>query len=259
MNDAPRITAGYDADEPRTVFFPAADRGSGNDHAELDVPATALVLAQVLTAVCGLPAQAEAAAGEPQPLEGWSAGDGSSCAIGGGWRLAAAMLNRRCGGPFAGDAATGSAHVARCRDALIATVRAALLPEGADWCAGLAVGRATAFAVRVGDVSDRIDIHVAHPAVPVVSDGDWSARLAALLAGLVVPVRLVLHEGPFAVRAARALAVGDVLPIATAHEVGLRVGTLGLARGEVIDADTGTPRVRIAQRNSIHLRHREPA
>lgn len=252
MSDAaPRITAGYDADAPRDHFFPAAD-GAGDDAADLDVPATAVILSQVLAAVCGQPVHAEAAAGDSQPLAGWTAGDGSGCWLGGGWQLAAAMLNSRCGGPFVADAAPGSAHVARCRDDLLAALRAELLPEGADWVAASTPGRATGFAVRIGDVSDRIDVHVTPRAAPVVSHGDWSARLAAVLAGLVVPVRLVLHEGPFAVRAARALAVGDVLPIATAHEVGLRVGTLGLARGEVIDADTGTPRIRIAHR-------REPA
>lgn len=256
MNDAPsRITAGYDDGSPREFVFPAADRPRDDDDAAIDAGAIARALADTLTIVCGVPAQAEVMAAAPLPLDWQAAGDGSGCGLGGASLLAAALLNRQCGGPFAGAAtAQGSAYAGRCRDALFAAIRQALLPDANDWTGGTPpAGGAIAFSVRAGDVTDRIDVQLLPKPEPVVPDTGWSSRLAAVLAGLAVPVRLVLHDGPMSVRAARALAVGDVLPIATAHEVGLRVGTLGLARGEVIDADGGRPRIRIAQR------HREPA
>lgn len=248
----PGITAGYDATEPRAFTFPAA-AAHGAPPADVDRTLLGRQLADALTTLCGMPVNVAAMAETGSAPGRWRAASGAAFAIGGGQLLAAALLSRQCGGAFEAGPATRSTHVERCRMALAATLRDLLLPAATGWETDeTAPARAAcAFAVEVGPVHDRIDIvalpPVDAPAELVVDDG-WHARLCDLLAGFSVPVRLVLHEGAVAVRAARALAVGDVLPISTAHEVGLRVDTLALARGHMIDTETGTPRVRIVAR-----------
>ncbi len=252
MSDTPRITAGYDADAPREVVFPVATRRVADAAPPGPDPALlAQNLAAALTTLCGGEVAVTATAGDALPaLAGWAGPDGGTCTIGGGAGLAAALLNRECGGAFEVAAGGGqSPHAVRRAAVLIVGLRDLLAPDTATWDA-CPPGPVTAFAVTVTGVSDRIDVGmVAPPAAVSAKDfGDWPVRLRGVLDGLAVPVRLVLHEGKVAVRAARALSIGDVIPIATAHEVGLRVGTLALAHGQVIDSETGSPRVRIVAR-----------
>ena len=70
----------------------------------------------------------------------------------------------------------------------------------------------------------------------------------ARLSRLDVAVRLVLHDAPIAVRAAQRLAAGDTLPIATASEVGLRVGRLALATARIVGSDGDRPSIEILAR-----------
>lgn len=254
MNDAaPRITAGYDPDAPRDHVFPIAVRPFASDGPAADPAALAGPLAAALEALCGVAVRVSAMAGDATPAETWQAADGSRCGIGGGLVLAAALLNRQCGGEFEAGAVARSAHVERSRAALSEALREAMLPDADGWQRLDAAQHlpASAFAVEAGGINDRIDLALlpaAAEAPAPASHARWRRDLRGVLDGLAVPVRLVLHEGAVAVRAARALAVGDVLPIATAHEVGLRVGTLALARGHIVDSDTATPRVRIVAR-----------
>lgn len=253
MNDAPRITAGYDADAPREVVFPVATRRVADTAPAGPDPALLVEsLAAALTALCGGEVAVTAMASDALPaLAGWTGPDGSACTVGGGAIIAAALLNRECGGAFEVAAGVGqSSHAARRAGVLMTALRDLLCPDTATW-EPCPPGPVTAFAVTIAGVSDRIDLGViARPATALARDlGDWPTRLRGVLDGQAVPVRLVLHEGRVAVRAARALTVGDVIPIATAHEVGLRVGTLALAHGQIIDSDTGSPRVRIIARS----------
>ncbi len=253
MSTAPRITAGYDADAPCEIVFPAAARRAAEAAPEGPDPATlAADLAAALTTLCGMPAEAAPMAGPALPmLAAWRAADGGACSIGGGAAIAAALFNRECGGAFdAGTGAAQSQHAAQRAAMLVAALRDLLLIGAGGW-EPCPPGPAVAFAVTVAGIADRIDVGLITPSETVQPRdfGDWPQRLRGVLEGLAVPVRLVLHEGKVAVRAARAFAVGDVIPIATAHEVGLRVGTLALARGQVIDSDTGSPRVRIVTRS----------
>ena len=250
MSAAPRITAGYDGDAPREVVFPAAPRREAEAAQATDPTNLAVDLAAALTLICGVEAEVTPLAGAALPVvAAWRTADGSTCTIGGGMIIAAALLNHECGGTFAASGAAKSQHAGRRAEIMALALRDLMMPGADDWepCVPASVA---AFAVSVAGVSDRIDagLTLAAAVPPDRDHGDWSLRLRGVLDRLAVPVRLVLHEGKVAVRAARAYAVGDVIPIATAHEVGLRVGTLALARGQVIDSDTGSPRVRIVAR-----------
>jgi len=248
MSDAaPRITAGYDADAPREWVFPRADLRS-DDAGGVDGTLLAREVAAALGDLLGMAVTATPLAVPVTATAGWTAADGSACAAGGGAVLAAALLNRQCGGAFEAAGESSSPHAERCRTTLIEGLRDRLLPHATGWTSAVTASPRRAFAVEAGGVADRIDVAVV-PARPAAADtSDWHAGLRALLDGFAIPVRLVLHDGPIAVRAARALAVGDVLPIATASEVGLRVGTLAWARGQVINADTGVAQLRIVAR-----------
>ncbi len=253
IDAAPRITAGYDAAAPREHVFPMAIRRSAGEAPAADPAALSGPLAAALEEICGVAVRVSVLADDAVATEAWQAADGSRCGIGGCLVLAAALLNRQCGGEFEAGAVSRSAHVERSRSALSMALRDALLPGVNGWERLDAVQHlpAAAFAVEAGRVNDRIDLAYLPKAVEALAPAGhprWRRDLRGVLDGLAVPVRLVLHEGAVAVRAARALAVGDVLPIATAHEVGLRVGTLALARGHIVDSDTGTPRVRIVAR-----------
>ncbi|QXQ08071.1 hypothetical protein KX816_08875 [Sphingosinicellaceae bacterium] len=253
MNDgAPRITAGYDDAAPREIVFPPASRRSEPALREVDAVALGKSLAARLGALCDIAATAAPASGEPLAMSWWQSEEGALFGIGGGAKLASALLNRQCGGAFEEDGAPVSSHALRCLGELVVQLRAALMPDATGWTPVKSDLPAESFTVTLGTVRDRIDLVAQAPAQPAcapVDHSEWRAQLRRVLGGLAIPVRLVLHEGNVAVRAARAFKVGDVLPIATAHEVGLRIGSHALARGHIIDADTGSPRVRIVARS----------
>ena len=253
MNDAaPRITAGYDDAASRELIFPSASRRPEPAVREVDAVALGEALAASLGTLCDVAATAEPATGAPLAMSWWQSADGALFGIGGGEKLASALLNRQCGGEFEADGAPVSPHARRCLGELVVQLRSALMPDATGWTSAKSDVPPESYTVTLGGVRDRIDLVAQPPAQPAcapVDHSEWRAQLRRVLGGLAIPVRLVLHEGNVAVRAARAFKVGDVLPIATAHEVGLRIGSHPLARGHIIDADTGTPRVRIVARS----------
>ena len=253
MNDAvPRITAGYDETAPREVVFPSASRRVVTAAPEVDAVALGKALAARLGILCNVVASVEPASGPRIEMTWWQSCDGALFGIGGGEAVAGALLNCQCGGEFEADGAPVSPHALRCRSELIVQLRSALIPDASGWTPAKSDLPVEAFTVTLGTVRDRIDLVAQAPAQPACAPADhseWRAQMRRVLGGLAVPVRLVLYEGAVPVRVARAYKVGDVLPIATAHEVGLRIGTHALARGHIVDADTGTPRVRIVARS----------
>ncbi len=250
MAGAARITAGYDERPLDFVFPPAAPRAAP----AFDARALVEPLANAIGRVCGAAAQVTLATtpGDARGLD-WQAGDGLTVALDGGDRLASALLGRRCGGGFVAEACAPTPSVARVRGEILALVRDALAASlGATIGAWASTGKVAdapvwRFTVAVADVADNFDIALVAPPVAPVS-GDWPARLAACLAALTIPVRVVLHDGGIAVRAARRLGVGDVLPLATAHEVGVRAGPLLIARGRIAGTGDGQPRIEIVAR-----------
>jgi len=226
---ASRITAAYD-DVPIAVRFPRADAELGEPEFEVGAPLVAW-----LQAACDAAASIEIVTGDPPPMTWWGRDDGAVCGVGGGARIAAALLARACGGAFDPDEARG-VSVLRATRELAAGVRDRLMPGG-EWHAAPS-GRATIFRVTVGGVDDVIAV----AAVPAVTDPGpareaWRASLGAALEAVALPVRLVLHEDRVALRTLRALSVGDIVPIVTAREVALRSGGHRLARGRIVDGE----------------------
>lgn len=255
MAGAARITAAYD-DTPLLHRFPAAGGGAVTG---FDLEALRETLVTALGALCGMSATIDVS---PLPVAprglGWLArGDGLAAACGGGAVLAGALLSRDCGGGFvASDVPPASASLARRRADLMAAIRDAvgtLWPDGeTGWTVGAAPAAYQAWhvAVTVGGVADSFDLALVPPPHVAADHGDWPRQLHARLAALAIPVRVVLHEGPYAVRAARALRVGDVLPLVTAHEVGIRAGRLCIARGRSAGTSEDAARVEIVRRGS---------
>ncbi|WP_419815202.1 FliM/FliN family flagellar motor switch protein [Glacieibacterium sp.] len=250
---AARITAGYDDGPQAFEFAVAASRDVGPP--PVDREAIGALASNLLAEVCRTPASVKIAEGATARLGWWRRGDGLVIGLGGGGAtLASALVNRDCGGEFrADDAGNGSASVERQRGALLARLRigvAALWPAADDDWVSCPPVDAEAFSLRIeaGLVRDQIDCAVQPPPEAVAPlDTGWRNRLSDVLDSLAVPVQLVLHEAAITVGAARAIAVGDVLPIATAHEVGLRVGALTVARGRIAN-DGELPRVEITSR-----------
>lgn len=233
MTDA-RITAG-DADAPREARFPAVEAAAP------DVGfAAAAPVADWLRARCGAAAAVTEDAGAPPSATWWRRDDGAHVGIGGGERLAAALLARDCGGVFDAGDATGPSVVRATRELLLA-LRDALVPGAGTWLAagpGIAPAR---LRVEVAGVDDVLAVAVVLPPSPAAAQrrAAWGATLGAALGQVAVPVRLVLHEATLPMRQVRAVRVGEVLPIATASEVVLRVGSTRVARGRVVGGSDG--------------------
>ena len=255
MTAAARITAGYD-EGPLDHCFPAADAVCV---AHFDAGRLCEPLAAAVGALCGASASITLSRA-PAASAGFdwrSRDDGLAVGCGGGLALADAMLSRDCGGGFvAGVAPLASASLARRRATLAAALCEAvggLWPDGqADWsgCPAPIGVLGWRFAVVVAGVDDFIDLAVVVPPCKAATHDEWHGRLYAQLTALAIPVRVVLHEGPIAVRAARALRVGDVLPLATANEVGIRAGRSCVARGRIAAASEDAPRIEIVRRGS---------
>ena len=177
----------------------------------------------------------------------WTRDDGAVCGIGGGGALAAALLARDCGGALEAGPMSG-ASVGRATREFALALRDALLPGG-DWqCGG--DGPAIVLRIEAGSVVDQVAVAVTLPPSPGARavTARWTASLHDALGALALPVRLVLHEERMAVARVRALGVGDVLGIATAREVGLRIGRTRVARGRIVDGETG--RIEIVARGA---------
>lgn len=224
------ITAALD-EPPVAVRFPRADAAAPAP------PDRSGDVAAWLGARTGLTASVAPDDAAKPAMTWWQRDDGAAFGWGGGVRIAGALLSRDCGGAFEpGGSGTSVARAAR--DLGIA-LRDALLP-GAGWQPG-GEGVAQVLAVGVGGVEDTLAIGIV-PApcrVAMQARARWGQGLTAALARVVLPLRMVLHEDRVAMRDVRALAVGDVLPIATAREVALRSGRHRVARGRVIDGETG--------------------
>lgn len=224
------ITAAVD-DPPVAVRFPRADA------VVAALPDRSGDIAAWLGARTGLAASVVPGDAAMPAMSWWQRDDGAAFGSGGGALIASALLSRDCGGTF--EPAGGGASVARAARDLGVALRDALLPGG-GWQPG-GDGTAQVVAVSVGGVEDHLAIGIV-PApcrAAMRARADWGQGLTAALARVVLPLRLVLHEDRVAMRTVRALAVGDVLPIATAREVALRSGRHRVARGRVIDGETG--------------------
>lgn len=226
------ITAAVD-DPPVAVRFPRADAATA------PVPADRSgEIAAWLGVRSGLPASVVPGDGALPAMTWWRRDDGAGFGCGGGVHIASALLSRDCGGAFE-PGGTAGASVARAARDLGAALRDALLPGGRWQPDG--DGPATLHAVTVAEVEDVLAIGiVAAPCRTAMEAREaWGQGLTSALARVVLPLRLVLHEDRVAMRIVRGLAVGDVLPIATAREVALRSGRHRVARGRVIDGETG--------------------
>lgn len=224
------ITAAVD-DPPVAVRFPRADAAAP---APLDRSG---VVAAWLGARTGLTASAVVSDAEPPAASWWQRDDGAAFGWGGGLQIAGAQLSRDCGGAF--DPGGAGASVARAARDLGDALRDALLPGG-NWQPG-GTGAVQAIGVSVGGVEDLLAVGLV-PAPcrnAMQARADWGRGLTDALARVVLPLRLVLHEDRVTMRSVRRLSVGDVLPIATAREVALRSGRHRVARGRVIDGETG--------------------
>ncbi|TRW14092.1 FliM/FliN family flagellar motor switch protein [Glacieibacterium frigidum] len=226
------ITAAVD-DPPVALRFPRADAAVA-----AVAPDRSADIADWLAARCGFAASVVPGGGAPPAMTWWRREDGAAFGCGGGTALASALLARDCGGAFEAGG-PGGASVARAVRDLGMALRDALVPGG-GWAPG-GEGPATVHAVTVGGVEDTLAIGiVAAPCRAAMQAREtWGQGLNAALSRVVLPLRLVLHEDRVAMRTVRTLGVGDVLPIATAREVALRSGRHRVARGRVIDGETG--------------------
>ena len=190
----------------------------------------------------------------------YTAPDGGWLGIALSTTLAEALVNQRCGGELAGDDGrlSGTASVLRLQAELNAVIRrvaaANWLPVEGEWASAttatappLPVALPTAqpplraMTISVGDLRCRLGIAVAL-APPVASAAlpvAWAQELRRSLDHLAFPVRAVLFETRLPLAKAAQLRPGDVLPIETPRDVGLRVGAYRLASGTVTPTGDG--------------------
>ena len=190
----------------------------------------------------------------------YTAPDGGWLGIALSTTLAEALVNQRCGGELAGDDGrlSGTASVLRLQAELNTVIRrvaaANWLPVEGEWASAttatappLPVALPTArpplqaMTISVGDLRCRLGIAVAL-APPVASAAlpvAWAQELRRSLDHLAFPVRAVLFETRLPLAKAAQLRPGDVLPIETPRDVGLRVGAYRLASGTVTPTGDG--------------------
>lgn len=212
-----------------------------------------------LTMLAGLPcrvtATIETAPGEPGAETIWhTAPDSSWLGIALSPVLAEALVSQRCGGALSGDGGqlSGTASVVRLQAGLVAAIlgaaAASWLTAGDEWHpAATATARSVApprqqrFTLDIAAQRCALDIAVAlaSPAALPGTPASWAADLRRVIDHVAFPVRAVLFETRLPLAKAAQLRPGDVLPIETPRDVGLRVGAYRLAAGTVAPGDDG--------------------
>jgi hypothetical protein len=194
----------------------------------------------------------------------YTAPDGGWLGIALSTTLAEALVNQRCGGELAGadGRLSSTASVLRLQAELIAVI---LGVSGSSWLPGedgwaiaatatasplpvaLPVALSTAqpplraMTISIGDLRCRLGIAVAlaPPVASAALPAAWAQELRRSLDHLAFPVRAVLFETRLPLARAAQLRPGDVLPIETPRDVGLRVGAYRLAAGTVTPTGDG--------------------
>jgi hypothetical protein len=190
----------------------------------------------------------------------YTAPDGGWLGIALSTTLAEALVNQRCGGELAGDDGrlSGTASVLRLQAELKAVIlcvaAASWLPVEGEWASATtatapplpvalptALPKLRAMMITIGDLRCPLGIAVAlaSPVTSAALPAAWAHDQRRSLDHLAFPVRAVLFETRLPLAKAAQLRPGDVLPIETPRDVGLRVGAYRLASGTVTPTGDG--------------------
>ncbi len=169
--------------------------------------------------------------------------------------LAEALVSYRYGGSLNGhDGQLGStASVIRLQAELTATLlgvaAASWLTEGREWLITAVTARERTvlrpslhellIELQRFSCSLRVGISPAMTSETTAGEPAWARDVRRSLEHVSFPVRAVLFEMRLPLANAAQLRPGDVLPIETPREVGLRVGALRLASGTIAPTDDG--------------------
>ena len=238
--------AAVDAD-PSGAFAPVIELASFAAGLEVALTASTGLPCRVTSIDDAAPGDAEAATIMP-----YAAADGSRLGIALSPGLAEALVSHRCGGSLAvGDGVPGgAASVVRLHAELMAAIlriaAARWLPDGAAWSPAPATGPLSppplqAMTIHVGELRFPLGIAVVPAGAATAPDMPtaWAHDLRRSIAQVGFPVRAVLFETRLPLARAVQLRPGDVLPIETPREVGLRVGVHRLASGTIAPTDDG--------------------
>lgn len=221
-----------------------------------------IALAIAIAKLAGMPCQVTSVEVAPAPHEAgmatahWFGEPGGGClGVQLSSTLAEALVSHRYGGGLNGhEGQLGStASVLRLHAELMVTLldvaAASWLTNGRKWLAAAVVERER-FVLRppLQDMTIDLDgfscplgVGIAAAVVPLTTtiEPTWTHDLRRALEHVSFPVRAVLFETRLPLAKAARLRPGDVLPIETPREVGLRVGAHRLASGTISPTDEG--------------------
>lgn len=208
-------------------------------------------LTQLAGLSCKINSSSEPASDSPdRPVVSWYVAGDSRLGIALSTTLAEALMNARCGGSLTGHGGRlrSAASVMRLQaevvTLLLRTAAANWLSAEAEWTVAAPAAiqpPLQALTITVGDLSCPLDIAVGL-ALPAASTGvptDWAGQRRRSIEHLAFPVRAVLFETRLPLAKAVQLRPGDLLPIETPRDVGLRVGAYRLASGTISPAGGG--------------------
>lgn len=182
----------------------------------------------------------------------YTAPDGSRLGVALSTMLAEALVSLQYGGGLTGDSGRlgATASVVRLQAALIElilrTAAASWLAVECEWTAASIAPAPPqsaqplhAHLISVGALRCPLGIAVALAGSVTTTPFAWAHDLRRSLDRVAFPFRAVLFETRLPLATAAQLRPGDVLPIETPRDVGLRVGTYRLAAGTIAPTDDG--------------------
>lgn len=191
-------------------------------------------------------------AASAESIAWYTAPDGSRLGVALSTTLAEALVSLQYGGGLAGDSGrlSATASVARFHAALtelvLRTAAASWLAVECEWTAASVAPAPPqslpplhAHLISVGAMRCPLGIAVALADPLTAAPFAWAHDLRRSLEGVGFPVRAVLFETRLPLAQAAQLRPGDVLPIETPRDVGLRIGAHRLAAGTIAPADDG--------------------